>query len=318
MSDPADGSGHDHHDHHDRPPPDPDAPRPRVRRLDDGLGLAVLRAGLPPLTLVTYARDHVAVRTPSRPDFRFGNTLDLTGIPDPAALAGFADRFQRTIGSLGDAPLQLRWETPLDADAPAAPPAADPALQDALADLGLVLDPVTVLLLDELVPPPSAAMVEIAPVPAPDGTGGPAVDRRWHATTVLYRYLDGETADAWQDRDDDFVAWSVGQQRDLAVAGRCQVWVAQRHGMPVGRLTVLHDRQRLAVVEDVVVHPAHRRRGIAARLTATAVAHHLDIVPGSRVGLAAEPGSDAERLYRRLGFRPHATVWTARAAVAER
>lgn len=317
MSDPADGAGHAH-DHHERPPRDPDAPRPRVRRLDERLGLAVLRAGLPPVTLVTHARDHVAVRTPSRPDFRFGNTLDLTGDPDPDTLAGFVDRFQRSIGSLGAAELQLRWETPLDADAPPGSPSPDPVLRDALDDLGLELDLVTVLLLDELAPLPAGAAVEVASVPAPDATTGPAVDRRWHATTVLYRYLDGETADDWRGTDDDFVAWSVAQQRDLAVAGRCQVWVAQRHGMPVGRLTVLHDRQRLAVVEDVVVHPAHRRRGIAAVLTATAVAHHLDAVPGSRVGVAAAPGSGAERLYRRLGFRPHATVWTARPAAPGR
>jgi GNAT superfamily N-acetyltransferase len=313
MSQPAGGPDvpHEGHHHHERPPRDPDAPRPTVRRLDDRLGLAVLRAGLPPVTLVTHARDHVAVRTPSRPDFRFGNTLDLTGVPTAADLPGFLDRFQRSIGSLGPVQVQLRWETPLDATAPADAPRPDPALQDALAGLGLPLEPVTVLLLDTLEPPQGAGALEVAPVPAPDGTPGGAVDRRWHATTVLYRYLEGDTPDDWRGNDDSFVAWSVAQQRDLAVAGRCQVWVGLRHGIPVARLSVLHDRQGLAAVEDVVVHPAHRGRGIARVLTATAVQHHLAQHPGSRIGLAAAPGSVADRLYRRLGFRPHATVWTA-------
>jgi GNAT superfamily N-acetyltransferase len=252
------------------------------------------------------------VRTPSRPDFRFGNALDLTRIPAAEDLPGFLERFERSIGSLGPAQVQLRWETPLDRDAPPGPPSPpDPALQAALADLALTVEPVTVLLLGEPAWPSGGAAVEVAPVPAPDGTVGGAVDRRWHATTVLYRYLEGDAPDDWRGNDDGFVAWSVAQQRALTAAGRCRVWVALRHGMPVARLGILHDRQGLAVVEDVVVHPAHRRRGIAGVLTATAVRQHLEEVPGSRVGLAAAPGSAAERLYRRLGFRPHATVWTA-------
>ena len=181
-------------------------------------------------------------------------------------------------------------------------------------ELGLGVSPVTVLLLDHLVAPQGGVAVELAPVPAPDGQAGGAVDRRWHATTVLYRYLAGDTPDDWRGNDDGFVAWSVEQQRSLAASGRCQVWVALRHGMPVARLSLLHDRQGLAVVEDVVVHPAHRRRGIASALTHRAVAHHLEVDPGARIGLAADPGGSADRLYRRLGFRPHATVWTAFAA----
>ncbi len=291
---------------------------PRIRRLDERLGLSVLRAGLSPVTLVTYARDHVAVRTPSRPDFHFGNTLDLTGVPEPDQLAGFLDRYEQTIGQLGAGHVQLRWETPLDASAPPAAPTPDTEVVDRARALGLVVSPVTVLLLDQLVAPEGGAAVELAPVPAPDGQAGGAVDRRWHATTVLYRYLAGDTPDDWRGNDDGFVAWSVEQQRALAGSGRCQVWVALRHGMPVARLGLLHDRQGLAVVEDVVVHPAHRRRGIASALTHRAVAHHLEVDPGARIGLAADPGGGADRLSRRLGFRPHATVWMAHRAAPPR
>jgi GNAT superfamily N-acetyltransferase len=286
---------------------------PRIRRLDERLGLSVLRAGLSPVTLVTYARDHVAVRTPSRPDFHAGNTLDLTGVPSPDELPAFLDRYEQTVGILGAGHVRLRWETPL---APVAPPAAaapDPQLAARARDLGLTVSSVTVLLLDRLVPPARGAAVELAPVPAPDGQAGGPVDRRWHATTVLYRYVAGDTPDDWRGNDDGSVAWSVEQQRELAGIGRCQVWVALRHGMPVARLSLLHDRQGLAVVEDVVVHPAHRRRGIASTLTHRAIAHHLEVEPSSRIGLAADPGSGADLLYRRLGFRPHATVWTAAA-----
>ncbi len=284
---------------------------PSVRRLDTGLGLAVLRAGLSGVTLVTYTRDHVAVRTPSRPDYLDGNTLDLTTVPAAEDLEGYLGRFDETVGTLGARHVQLRWEEPLPADAPAVVPRPDPALRAASAAHGLALSPVTVLLLEGLAELPSAPVARSAPVPAPDGQQGGAVDRQWHAATVLYRYAAGETPDDWRPADDGFTAWSVEQQRALARTGRARVWVATRHAIPVARCTLVHDRQGLAVVEDVVTHPAHRGRGIATGLLHAAIADHLEADPTARVGLAAVPGERGDALSRRLGFRPHATVWRA-------
>jgi GNAT superfamily N-acetyltransferase len=288
------------------------AGRGSVRRVDDRLGLAVDRVGLSGRTLVTYARDHVTVRTPSRPDFRDGNTIDLLAPPAPGELPGWIDRFGDTIGIMGARHVQLRWETPLTPDAPAAEPRPEPALAGALQDLGFELGSTTVLLLDGLTAPARTPAVELIPIEAPSAVPGGPVDRRWHAATVLYRYSKGETPDDWRDWDQEFTDWSVDVQRELATAERAQVWIAARHGGPVARLTVVHDRQGLASVQDVVVHPVHRRSGIASALTHRAIAHHLEVHPQSRVGIGADPGSAAELLYRTLGFRPHATVWTAR------
>jgi GNAT superfamily N-acetyltransferase len=280
----------------------------RVERVDERLGLAVLRASMSARTLVTYARDHVTVRTPSRPDYHDGNTLDLESAPGADALGGWIDRFTTTVGQLGAQHVQLRWEEP--AVEAAAPPVPDPALAEALRDGGFELMPTSVLLLERLRPtPPAPAELRALEVPSADQV----TSRRWHAATVLYRYEAEEPGpEGWRFWNEDFVAWSVDVQRELAAEGRVRVWLASRHGAPVGRLTVAHDRQGLAVVEDVVVHPVHRRRGIASALTHAAVADHLARHPGARVGLGAEPGSVAERLYARLGFRRHATVWTAR------
>jgi GNAT superfamily N-acetyltransferase len=284
--------------------------RAEIRRVDDRLGLAVERASLSARTLVTYARDHVTVRTPSRPDFRAGNTLDLVVPPVPDDLARWADRFAETTGSLGVPHVQIRWETPLPGEAPPEPPAPDPDLAAAAADLGFSVSAVTILSLDQL-SAPAAAPAELVAVEAPSAVPGGAVDRRWHAATVLYRYGSGDAPDAWREVDEGFVAWSVDVQRELAADGRAQVWLAMRHGGPVGRLTVAHDRQGLAVIEDVIVHPVHRRLGVASALTHAAITRHLEEHPGSRIGIGADPGSSADHLYRRLGFRPHATVWTA-------
>jgi GNAT superfamily N-acetyltransferase len=285
--------------------------RGTVRRVDDRLGLAVERVGLSGRTLVTYARDHVTVRTPSRPDFRDGNTIDLLAPPTPGELPGWIDRFGDTIGMMGVRHVQLRWETPLTPDAPETAPLPDPELAAALLDRGFELSPVTVLLLDGLSPPERDPVAELIPIDAPSAVPGGAVDRRWHAATVLYRYFQGASPDDWRDWNQDFTDWSVDIQRELMTAERAQVWIAARHGGPVARLTVVHDRQGLAAVQDVVVHPVHRRAGIAAALTHRAITHHLEHHPGARVGIGADPGSPAERLYRRLGFRPHATLWSA-------
>lgn len=313
------GHGHDHHGERSAPP----GPPPEVRRVDDRLGLAVCRTSLSGRSLVTYARDHVMVRTPSQPDLHDGNTLDLVAPPMPESLATWVRRFRDTVGNLGVDTVQLRWEEPADdrASAQAAAPApADggvsveaPAssLAAAADDLGLELSATTVLLLGRLVEP-RPVDAQLVPVAPPSREVGGPVDRRWYAATVLYRYETGQTPDEWRAFDDRSVAWSVEVQRELAAAERAQVWLAMRYGAPVGRLTFVHDRQGLATIEDVIVHPAHRRQGIAAALTAKAVATHLAVAPDTRIGIGADPGSTAERIYRRLGFRAHAVVWTAR------
>lgn len=282
--------------------------RPRVRRVDERLGLAVLRAPLSARTLVTYARDHVAVRTPSRPAHRDGNTLDLEAPPRPGELAGWVERFDATVARLGARHVQVRWEQPA-AGGEVGSPSGELARE--AADLGLRLTPRIVLLLDTLAPAP-AAPARLEPVEAPSAVPGGAVDRRWHAASVLYRYdADEPGPDGWRDWDERDVAWRVEVERELAGEGRARVWLAARHGAPVGRLTLTHDRQGLAVVSDVIVHPVHRRRGIAPALAHRAIEARLEVDPGARVGAATPPHGAGLRAARGLGLVPHAVVWTA-------
>jgi GNAT superfamily N-acetyltransferase len=288
----------------DEDPRPPDQPRAQVRRLDERLGLAVTRLSLSARTLVNYTRDHVAVRTPSRPQEPSGNSLDLLAPPAPSDIGRWVQRFDETVGRLGAVHPRLRWEVP---PAPsAAVGVVDEGLAAALAAHGLRVETSVVLLLEALGAAPMAP-AELVPVDPPTA-GGRATDRRWHAATVLYRYATGSTPEEWRAWDEDRVAWRIDVQRELAVSGRAQVWLALRHGAPVGRLTVHHDRQGLASVDDLVVHPAHRRLGIGTALAGTAIAAHLRALPTARVGVEVPPGGAAERLASRLGLRPHATV----------
>jgi GNAT superfamily N-acetyltransferase len=293
----------------------PDPPRAAVRRLDDRLGLPVARLPLSGRTLVNYTRDHVAVRTPSRPHDAMGNALDLLQTPQPQDLTRWVARFEETAGRLGARRATLRWEQPLTPDA-VGPEGPSPALRAAAEEQGLRLTTSMVLLLDRL-EEPRPAPVTLVPVEPPT-VEDPAVGRRWHAATVLYRYATGSTPEEWREVDDDLVAHRIEVQRELAAAGRAQVWIALRHGAPVARLTLLHDRQGLAGVHDLVVHPVHRRAGIGAALTHAAVAAHLASHPGDRVGVEVAPGGDAESIARRLGLIPHATIVTAHGAGPER
>lgn len=275
-----------------------------VRRVDDRLGLAVLRVGLSGRSLVTYARDHVTVRTPSRPDFVDGNTLDLLAPPAPGDLAGWIERFTGTISVTGAPHVQLRWEYPAEHG-------GDPGLEEAARQQGLACTPHEVALLDTLVPSRALGDVEVVGVAAPSAIPGGATDRRWHAASVLYRYATGDGPADFRGFDAGEAAWRTDVQRELAAAGRASVWVAMRHGGPVARCTVVHDRQGLVAVEDVITHPAQRGGGVAAMLVSQALTEHLRRDPSARVGVGYRPGSPAARLAARLGFQPHAAVTSA-------
>ena len=87
--------------------------------------------------------------------------------------------------------------------------------------------------------------------------------------------------------------------------------VASRFGTPVGAGTLVWapavdvgpDAAGLAVVTDVVVHPAHRRLGIATTLVAELVARHVADFPRARVAAIA-PAVLTEPLVTR-GWRVH-------------
>lgn len=107
------------------------------------------------------------------------------------------------------------------------------------------------------------------------------------------------------------LAWAIGDRHDdayhqfLRRRARWQAGVAalRFHGAFDADALVasvgLFDADAIARYQDVQVLPSHRRRGIAGALLATAArAAHA-----SRFAILAEPGSDAQRVYTRVGFR---------------
>jgi ribosomal protein S18 acetylase RimI-like enzyme len=278
-----------------------------VTRRDDGLALRALRVGVAPDALVVHVGTDVVVRTPARPDHLDGNVVDLMAPPAAAEVPGVLERVRRLMEPVGVGHVQVRFEQPVGAP-------LDAALQDALEAAGCVVSVERVLELRGTVEVPGMAL-EVRrlalPTLAEGGDLDAVTERRWHAAAVLDRYATGSDIPTWRTWDEEGAAWNRARIRALAAHGRADVWLAARQGMPVASLVVLRDLDGVAVVEDVVVHPAHRRRGIAGTLVAAALAHQQQARPGERVLLAAEPDGIALQLYTALGFVAIADVWTA-------
>lgn len=85
------------------------------------------------------------------------------------------------------------------------------------------------------------------------------------------------------------------------VAGSFAFLVAVEGGRAVGMGRAISDGASDAYLQDVVVLPSHRGRGIGAELIRR-LAAHCEARGLEWVGLLAEPGTAA--FYARLGFRP--------------
>jgi len=283
-----------------------------ITRRDDGLALRALRVGVAPSALVVHLGTDVVVRTPSRPDHLDGNVVDLIAPPDPEQVPALLERVRRLMEPVGVAHVQVRFEQPVGTP-------LDATLRAAFVDAGCHLDVEQVLELRADIEVPGMALevrrlalpATVSPAGGVEAEADVVAERRWHAAAVLDRYASGEDVPAWRTWDDEGAAWNRRRIRELASLRRADVWLASRQGMPVASLVVLRDLDGLAAVEDVVVHPAHRRRGIARTLLSAALAHQQQARPGERVLLAADPRGVALGLYTSLGFVAIADVWTA-------
>lgn len=277
-----------------------------VTRRDDGLALRSLRVGVHPEALTIRLGTDVVVRTPARPDHHEGNVVDLLGPPSADEVTVRLEGVRRLMEPIGVRSLHLRYELP----AGAARDAAEEARSEQLTAAGCRVTDLVVLALspDEL--PSSApqppADVTIERLVGPDG--GVIDERRWYAASVLDRYAHGEDVTAWRAWDDAWGAWDRERIAALARLRRAEVWLASRHGMPVASLTMLDDLDGLIVIDRIITHPAHRRRGIAravlgAALTALHGAGSLD-----RVMLTVAADAPIGALGRTVGFTPVADV----------
>jgi GNAT superfamily N-acetyltransferase len=283
-----------------------------VRRRDDGLALRALRVGVSPQALVVHVGTDVVVRTPSRPTHRAGNVVDLLAPPTVAEVPALLERVGRLMHPVGVDHLHVRFEVP-DSAGVAVRERAEAAAA-ALVAAGCAVRRLQVVELDEVAARAAASASASAgglEVQRLDGAGerDPAAARRWFAAAVLDRYAQGDDAAAWRDWDAEQGVWERERLRQLAAQGRAEVWLAQRHGMPVATLTLLRDLDGVAVLEDLVVHPAHRRGGIASALVTAVLADR--VAATDRLLVALVPGTPVAGLLARVAHTQVAEVSAA-------
>lgn len=242
------------------------------------LPLRALRLTLGPHTTAASLGRFTVVRTPTRPDHLEGNALHLHSAPDGADVDGLEDEWRHRFGAVpGVERLRIRWVEP--------EPGRDlAALREVAAQRGLDVDVAPQWQLAHL------------PAEAPAVTGAevvvPSDPRRWHGATVLYRH------GVWAG-DDDLWRWRAEGWRVLAARGQAMTHVVSRWGVPVATASLAWDpaaevaegHAGLAVICDVVVHPAHRASGLAPLVVHSLAARLLQAHARAQVVLIADPGS---------------------------
>ncbi|MBH1936708.1 GNAT family N-acetyltransferase [Streptomyces sp. AV19] len=229
---------------------------------------------------VLYDRpDHLVVRTPANPAFRWGNFVLLDRPPGP-----------------GDG---RRREALFHAEFPGAAYLAlgvdgtDGDTGDAaeLARLGVTAEVSTVLTAARPAPPgrPLPAGAEVRPL---------AGDEDWARAAELRAAMDGPEPTAEHRQ---FVERRVAEPRRLCEAGHGTWFGAFVGGRMRAGAGIFADGGGTARYQNVETHPGFRGRGLASHLVHLAGRRALD--EGARaLVIVADPDYHAIRIYRALGF----------------
>jgi ribosomal protein S18 acetylase RimI-like enzyme len=225
--------------------------------------------------------DHLLVRTPHNPAFRWGNFLLLGSIPAPGEGELWLGRFGEAFPTAGYVALGVD-EAPADTTA-----LAELQAQGLRAELTCVL---------------SAPRLETPTKPmAPAQLRALSSDEDWRQAIELGLTMENE-------RDPEPGERVYMERRMAAVRGVCEAghgaWFgAFRDGEMVAGLGIFAAGAGVARFQSVDTHPAHRRQGLATHLLLLAAEHARAKLGARTLVIAADPEYHAIEIYRSLGFR---------------
>ena len=218
---------------------------------------------------------------PARPDFYSGQFLVLDHAPDPARIEDWVATFRRELAAVDPHFIRLGWETDHGVPWPgrAKLPAGTDYQHMAVLRTDGVLSPhdlprLAIRALDRDSDWEQMVQLSIAETAPPD-IAAYAAYYRWHV--AIYRELVARRRGGafWRAFDGDRLAGCLG----LVTTPRWMRFV------------------------DVMTSASHRRRGVCSALLAHALGVGFTDHPGAVAIIVSNAGSDADRLYRRLGFR---------------
>lgn len=238
-------------------------------------------------TVVEQQPDRLLLRTPSQPDFWYGNALVLPHFSADveAQIAQFQADFP------GAAHVCIQWDVP-----------------DLRADLsgfeaaGFDIDDSDVL----------ALTGDLRRCDQPSGiTARPlAGDGDWQQAEEL-QHRTGVDEDGYAEAPHRaYVRDRMAARRAQAQAGR-GVWFGAFDGDLLVADMGIYSDGRLARFQSVETRPSHRRRGICAALVGEAVCWIRARFPQADILIVADRNGDPGRIYRRCGFELRETVLAA-------
>jgi ribosomal protein S18 acetylase RimI-like enzyme len=235
-----------------------------VAALREGLATRTDRLAVPRGTAHVDGGAWVAIHTPERPDFRYGNQLVIAPPAGADELAAALAVWRAQFAASQVPSVVLLWEVDVAGGAVAMPAR------------------------DGLVPDDNAVLVLSAST-----AGGAAASPADPAAVALAAADDADPTGFW--------AWLYRGYRALVADGRA-VFCAALEGdaaITAGGVVI---GDGVARFQNIMTAAAHRNRGWATRLCRQLAARA--VAAGARdVVVVAERDSQAERLYQRLGFR---------------
>jgi ribosomal protein S18 acetylase RimI-like enzyme len=219
---------------------------------------------------VTERDGYLVVRSPSMPLFRWGNFLLLREVPQEGTEALWTATFDREFPGTNYAALGVDVTDP------------DPPAQFA----GFAAEVVEVMTAMDLTPPshPNEA-AEFRAV---------TTDADWEQSYRL--------TCACNPGADEFLRTRMSARRRLTEAGHGAWLGAFLDGELRAHLSIFGAGSSMARFQDVETHPDARRRGLAGTLVYTAARYAGLSLAARTLVMVADPGGDAIRLYRSLGF----------------
>jgi GNAT superfamily N-acetyltransferase len=233
------------------------------------LGLAATRGR------VTDRGDHVVVETPDDPLYYFGNYLVMPAPPQVGEVGFWSRRFAEELGVNPDIRhVAFRWDGL----------SGDTGAIDELRAAGFTVEVDDVMIATDVA---SAAAPYALRRLAPSELDA-ASDLHW-----LVSERHDQQFRTFLDRR---AIW----QRELVSRGDAAFWGAF-HGLQLVGSLGLVPLGDVARYQDVITHPDHRKRGIAAALVSTSASDVRAI--GLRLVIVTAAGSNASRIYARAGFQ---------------
>jgi len=230
--------------------------------------------------LVIEHEDHLEVRTPENPTYRWGNFLLITR----PYLAGEAEHWIARF----DAAFPDVSHTAIGLDGTA----SDERAIAELTAAGMSSETDAVLSTD-------APLTPTKPAPAGAELRRLGDDRDWQQAIELHV----TTGEVSEHGHREFVEAHMRAIRRACEQGHGSWWGAFADGEMVCGLGIFDAGGHVARFQTVDTHPNHRRRGLASNLLAAACAYARAELAARKLVIVADPDYFAIDIYRSLGFR---------------